>query len=376
MPRTPVVPSLWWLAGLLLLALACSHDSPRDNPLDPTLTPPVELQVTLDDTAGTVTLTWTRYEGEAEFGEYWVLRQVFDRVTVDTLTSSTARDSASYADTSLAADTSYIYRVSIVNAGGLEVTSPEVRVRPLALPPVEIETLDFDSRTATATLTWTPYAGPRFQAYQVQRRTESSGAVGITTIDDRANTSYVEGGLIGSVEYTYEVVVVTVAGEEVVSQPASGAIHALVGAWPLEIRGEGTAREYVRLYAEPEDRIAALLTAREGVRLLCFDEEGTLLDQQALVSSDAYSREGRDVAAALDASGHLPEQALATHRITTPVDSLHWPSIRGEPGRSRIGGWSLVSPERFLRAGSPLLLRPPMVDTAPRELLATLRRVT
>ena len=63
------------LAGLPLLGLlACSHDSARDNPLDPERTPPVELQVALDDTAGTATLTWKPYDGEAAFAAYWIIR--------------------------------------------------------------------------------------------------------------------------------------------------------------------------------------------------------------------------------------------------------------------------------------------------------------
>ena len=40
--------------------LAACHDAPRNNPFDPALTPPVELEVALDDTAGTATLTWSR----------------------------------------------------------------------------------------------------------------------------------------------------------------------------------------------------------------------------------------------------------------------------------------------------------------------------
>jgi len=43
MPRIPHVSRLWRLAAPLLLAIACSHDTPRDNPLDPQLTPPVDL---------------------------------------------------------------------------------------------------------------------------------------------------------------------------------------------------------------------------------------------------------------------------------------------------------------------------------------------
>lgn len=47
---------LWGCLAVPLL-LACCHDAARDNPLDPSLTPPVELAVALNDTAGTATLT-------------------------------------------------------------------------------------------------------------------------------------------------------------------------------------------------------------------------------------------------------------------------------------------------------------------------------
>lgn len=58
----------WLVLFLGWLVLLCScHDAPRNNPFDPTLTPPVELQVALDDTAGTASLTWTPYLGKAAF---------------------------------------------------------------------------------------------------------------------------------------------------------------------------------------------------------------------------------------------------------------------------------------------------------------------
>ena len=86
MSRMLRIRTLHWgcgLAGLLLL-WAC-HDAPRKNPFDPELTPPVELNVALDDTAGTAMLTWTKYAGEAEFAEYRVLRNVAKSTEADTL---------------------------------------------------------------------------------------------------------------------------------------------------------------------------------------------------------------------------------------------------------------------------------------------------
>ena len=55
------------------------------TPLDPVLTPAAEVLVSGDDSASTATLTWAAYEGEAPFAEYRVLRNVADRISVDTL---------------------------------------------------------------------------------------------------------------------------------------------------------------------------------------------------------------------------------------------------------------------------------------------------
>ena len=48
--------------------VAC-HDTERENPFDPALTPTMELEVALGYTAGTATLTWTQYVGEQSFAE-------------------------------------------------------------------------------------------------------------------------------------------------------------------------------------------------------------------------------------------------------------------------------------------------------------------
>ena len=283
MPRIRSFSSLWWLAGPPLLALSCSHDAPRDNPLDPTLTPPVELQAALDDTAGTATLTWTRYEGEAEFGEYLVLRQVFDRVAVDTLGRPAARDSSAHIDTTVVPGTSYIYRVSVVNAGGLEATSPEVRVRPLSLPAVEIQSLELDSRTATAALSWTPYRGPRFRAYQVRRRTEKLAATVVAELTDSTAASWVDSGLAGATDYYYRVAVVTERGEEVVSPEVVGGIHRLVDTWPLELEIAGrTMAGGVRLYAEPGDRIAVLAVDNRSARIVWYGRSHGQIEERHL----------------------------------------------------------------------------------------------
>ena len=397
MPRMPVVPSLWWLVGPLLLALACSHDSPRDNPLDPQLTPPVQLQVALDDTAGVARLTWTRYSGEQPFGAYWVLRNIDKSTEVDTLERIQGQAQTAFIDTSLAPNTDYVYRVSVVNAEGLEQPSTKQRVdgyvtravrllRPhtdpatgaihltwtryrdpgfecyevrrravgmeqdsvlstiadvddttfsdttpyhkvdylysavvgaagqelpspsvegqISLPGVAVTEAQFVSYTASCSLAWTPYRGPRFRAYQVRRRSEEEPLRTIAELTDSEDTICVDSDLLAGTEYHYQVAVLTENGEEVPGEGQTGSLHRLVDVWPLDVEGEGASREYVRLYAEEGDRIAVLLSNDNHARTLLFDGEGRLLEQQVLLAAmDLALRPERATAVAHSGDG-------------------------------------------------------------------------
>jgi len=60
---------------------ACSHDAKRGNPLDPELTPPVEMvSAAVDSVAGAATLNWTRYVGDQPFGSYEINRRKPDGI--------------------------------------------------------------------------------------------------------------------------------------------------------------------------------------------------------------------------------------------------------------------------------------------------------
>ena len=61
-------------AWVLALFLTACHSSSRDDPVDPQLTPGVQAEAVLNDSIGTVTVSWTAYAGEQPFAEYWVLR--------------------------------------------------------------------------------------------------------------------------------------------------------------------------------------------------------------------------------------------------------------------------------------------------------------
>ena len=158
--------SICLLGGLFLLG-ACGHDAKRTNPLDPQLTPPVELQIALDDTAGTVTLTWIQYEGEQPFGEYRVLRKVPGLEVVDTLAVIADISFTSHTDTTLRANTGYAYRVSVINSSGLETTSEDWDVEGCAGNPVNLFDPEVDPDSVT--LRWDRFSGGRFEAYRVER---------------------------------------------------------------------------------------------------------------------------------------------------------------------------------------------------------------
>lgn len=353
------------LIGCGLLLAAC-HDTQRNNPLDPELTPEVELTVALNDTAGTARLTWTPYTSDTPFAEYWLLRNIVDRTTVDTLARLADPSQLSFVDSTLQANTAYQYRVSAVNTSGYEAASlatntpgytvsavflfpvesdPEQGIlklrwsrfrgpgfqsyqirrqladtnrdtllaesssvtdtifvdadaladvsyiytvvvqtadgvlngnnqgNHLTFPPVQIESLTFRSLTATADLQWTPYTGPRFRAYRILRRTAELATQTIAEITDPTQTTFTDSRLNGNTEYFYQLVIDTDRDEQVPSTEASGLFHPLLDTWPLDVE----AGDYVRLYLEPDGRIAALVAGPENARLLFYDTTGRLV---------------------------------------------------------------------------------------------------
>jgi hypothetical protein len=268
-------------AGMILvLAMAltsCAHDSDRANPLDPDLTPPVELVTTVDDTTGSIALTWTAYAGDAPFGRYWVLRKAANLEAVDTLAILSDVAMISYVDTAATQGISYSYRVSVLNGGGLEISSAFQEVRALQLPGAHISSLELDSSTATAKLTWNQYQGPRFSSYQIRR--QASGIdLSIASISDLQQLAFTDSGLQGNVMYSYRLVVVTRKGEQIESAPVSDIIHPLVASWPLTLAEDET----VRLSLESDGRIGALIAGPGRVRLQQYDTNGQLADEHLL----------------------------------------------------------------------------------------------
>ena len=263
----------------LLFLVAC-HDSERSNPVDPELTPAVQLQVSVDDTSGAAIVSWTRYAGDQPFGEYRVLRTSGDSQIADTLAVIDDANQLSYLDTSVVVGVSYEYQVSVVNAGGYGVPTRVEESSRLNLVPVEIVDVAFESATASATIEWTPYAGPRFAGYELSRRTAGIEPVVVASIPDIATTSFVDTSLHGNIEYIYRLVVKTTRAESVPgTEVRVTSFHALTATWPLDI-ADG---DFVRLYREQPDRITALVSSPDSIRVVHFDPDGTLIEEQLLL---------------------------------------------------------------------------------------------
>ena len=212
-----------------------------------------------------------------------MLRKVQGLETVDTLITIGDVLRTSWVDTSLSQHTVYEYRVSAVNASGYEATSDGQADGPMRLPAVEIVSAEFDSRAATATLTWEPYQGPEFRAYQVRRRTEKLAATVVAELPDSTAASWVDSGLAGATDYHYGVVVLTERGEEVVGPEVVGDIHRLVETWPLEVELVGrTSPGNVRLYVESGGRIAALVVDPLSAKICWYNPGNGLIEDRDL----------------------------------------------------------------------------------------------
>ena len=210
-----------WPTAAFLFLLSC-HDAPRNNPFDPALTPPVELQVALDDTAGTATLTWTHYEGQQPFREYRVLRNITERTRVDTLVVIPQLAQTTFADTSLAPSTAYVYRLAVVNASGYEATSEEKGIAGFALGQVQLSAVESDPQAGTLILRWNRYVGPDFAGYRVLRREVGTDRVDmLAQIPTSTDTSFADQEAQAGVDYLYTLVV-QAASQELASIPQVG----------------------------------------------------------------------------------------------------------------------------------------------------------
>ena len=160
----------WFSYILACVLLVGCHDTPRNNPFDPALTPAVGLtSVAVNDTTGSAYLKWTAYAGRQPFAAYRVFRKEKGREIVHTLGVIEDVRRTTFRDSTLAPGVEYVYWITVVNQSGFEVPRIEMLEASYELSPVELRSADFSSDTATAELTWTAY-----RAYSSTRTTDYS----------------------------------------------------------------------------------------------------------------------------------------------------------------------------------------------------------
>ena len=190
--------------ALTLLLMGC-HDAPRKNPFDPALTPPVEVErAETDKEEGTIFLQWGRYEGQQAFAEYRVLRKMQGLEAVDTVQVIRDREQLQFIDAGdLEPETDYLYWVVVVNSAGFEVGSQQVAPEPFFLPAVNLLGAEANPRSGHIVLTWSGYAGPFFESYEVWRRSFGQESRRLAEIQEVTQTTWTDTEPVPDIEYSY-----------------------------------------------------------------------------------------------------------------------------------------------------------------------------
>ncbi|NKB72764.1 MAG: hypothetical protein GKR89_37305 [Candidatus Latescibacteria bacterium] len=189
---------------LLLTALGACHETQRDNPLDPELTPAVEIVAArLDTSAGVVLLEWTMYSGRQPFAFYQILRRPQNLTLVDTLAQIDNLNSLAFTDTTLAPQVDYVYQVVVFNQEGFAQLSSErpVGAFDLSVPVLSIPTSD--PAQGTIHLQWDLYRGPDFNRYEIWRRSFGREAQLLAGLTEVTATTWLDDSVEPRREYFY-----------------------------------------------------------------------------------------------------------------------------------------------------------------------------
>ena len=310
-------PDLAYVYRIVVEAAGSDWPSNRSGREDFSLESVQLLATQPDGIDGVIRLVWTAFDGPG-FEVYDVVRRVVGSDEVILLAQLAALTDTSFADETALADVAYEYSVA-VSAAGQQLVSNDLEGQ-LTLPGVLLSEPQFDSATASATLTWTAYPGPRFESYRLQRRTAGLEYRVIAEIEDVAAISFIDSALHGNPEYSYQVTVETTHGETIPgTELLATSFHQPVTSWPLELE-EGA---FVRLYVEEENRLTALVSSPDRVRLLVFDTEGALLEEQVLVEHPLVEITPRSVATARLGDGQRLLSVAASMRALGAEARLH-----------------------------------------------------
>jgi hypothetical protein len=290
------------LIGVFVLffgLVSCSHDTARVNPLDPQLIPAPHIAVVAHDTAGVVVVEWSRFESRTEFALYRVVRRQLGLDRSDTISVMDVSET-SYSDSTVAHGESYEYTVTAVNASGLEAGSLRSASVGIRLPVADIHAVQMDAATAAARISWHPYEGTRFAAYEVERADGASVQI-IAEITQQNVTTSVDSSLKGDTEYRYRIITRTGNGERIAGRQWSGAFHGHVANWPLDL-GDLTDPN-VRLYAMEDGTIEVLLGHSGGAMISQRNVEGGEIEKTEILDLIVGLTSGRSVATTPRADG-------------------------------------------------------------------------
>lgn len=189
----------------------------------------------------TIELTWERYTDPGFAGYVVTRRQVGTDDLVQLAHYPSVMDTG-FVDATARHRVSYVYRVVTLTTTD-SLSSNEVEST-LTLNSVAQLPLVLDAATATATVRWAPYTGPRFHLYRVWRSVEALAPVPIAELSTSTVATFVDTGLAAGIPHTYRVDVVTTAGEVIAGGERSGQLHATVAEWFLDVESEDRARLY------------------------------------------------------------------------------------------------------------------------------------
>lgn len=191
---------------------------------------PVQLEVDVDEIRGEAKLIWRRYDGPG-FEGYRIDRFDGQGLKWEEIKGISSREDTTWVDERLLPVVIYKYRVGVW-AFGEEMESSEEEAT-YTLPSVTLEPVDFDSRSASVSLSWSRYEGLRFASYEVRRSTESLKGLSVHQTPDVEETSFVDTTLEGNTRYFYKVVVQDSNGVQSESEERDGGFHLFIEEYPL-----------------------------------------------------------------------------------------------------------------------------------------------
>ncbi len=359
---------------LIAAALLCAcHDAHRSNPMDPVLTPPVELNASVDDTSGAVILRWTRYQGQQPLDCYRVLRAIEGSADTDTLATIADVDSLAWADTTRVPGVSYRYRVEAINIAGFACRAQVLTVGGVQWQPVSLQRPAFSPATGAVRLDWSRYRSPLFREYRLLRHNGPTNAdtlvwQSVSLADTTATDTTVRHGL----EYTYQVQV-RAADQELTSNGVSVRVQ-LPPPAALRARAESATTSATTTwtrYRGPRFAAYELWRRSEGASATLVATRSAAGDTVAVDSLPRGDTEYRYQIQVLTTCAERvagPEATASIHRL---IDS--WPLPMGiddqvrlyrEPG-NRLGilvsGWRTGVVWEMRDAGGSVIERVPLI---------------